>query len=448
MNTPARHPSGAWHRRARQHLRHSLKWRIVVMFLLLAVAVVGAFSFGAQRAFALGWRDAALPLLRDYIEHLGQEVTGNGPTPDLARAQALVERLPLTLRIDGPRVHWRSDPDGPPIEAGHVSPWARQLEVHTADGHTLHFGMNTEAVERQPRYFGMALLSLLLLTGLAWWTLRRWLRPLDDIGAGARRFGAGDFSMPIPVRRASHPDELGQLAHTINAMGQDIHQMLEAKRTLLLAISHELRSPITRARLNAELLPEHGESAGPRAALLRDLQEMSALINDLLESERLATPHAALQREATDVQALARGVLDELRARHPRAGDVVVHTEGTLDALWVDPARVRLLLRNLLDNALRHGADAPQAPVLHLQASGATLRITVRDQGPGVSDEQLQRLSEPFYRPDSARTRASGGVGLGLTLCRLVAQAHGGDLTLTQAHPGLQAQAELALDRA
>jgi signal transduction histidine kinase len=435
-------PSSRWHRRARHHLAHSIKWRILVVFGLLGLAVSAMFAFGAQRAFAVGWRDTARPLLADYVAHLAQDVTGGGATPDLARAQALVERLPLTLRIDGPRLQWNSHPAAvKEPERG----LAQLLSATTADGHVLHFGLDSGAVERRPRFFVGVLLALLGAVSLAWWTLRRLLRPLDDIGAGAQRFGLGDFSQPIPVRHAHAPDELGTLAQTINTMGQDIHRMLEAKRALLLAISHELRSPLTRARLNAELLPEDGDAGAQRSALLRDLQEMAGLITDLLESERLAGRHAALQREPTDLPALARGVLQELTARHPGAARVVVDMQGALEDVAVDPARVRLLLRNLLDNALRHAGDAPQPPELQLRRDGDTVRITVRDHGPGVDDAQLQRPSEPFYRPDSARTRAAGGVGLGLTLCRLVAEAHGGQLTLSQAHPGLRAEAILTL---
>ena len=431
-----------WHRRAQHRFAHSIKWRIVAVFTLLGLAVAAVFVFGAQRAFSVGWREAARPLLADYVAHLAQDVTGGSATPDLARAQALVARLPLTLRIEGPRLQWNSHPEVP---AGHDAErgLAQLLSATTADGHVLRFGLDTTTVERRPRFFGLVLLALLAAVLLAWLTLRRLLRPLDDIGAGAQRFGAGDFSRPIPVRHAQAPDELGALAQTINTMGEDIHRMLEAKRALLLAISHELRSPLTRARLNAELLPEDGEAAAPRAALLRDLQEMAGLISDLLESERLAGRHAALQREATDLTALARGVLDELASRHPGAARVALRCDGDLGAVSVDPARVRLLLRNLLDNALRHAGDAPQPPELLLQREADELRIVVRDHGPGVDAAQLQRLAEPFYRPDSARTRAAGGVGLGLTLCRLVAEAHGGTLHLAQAHPGLRAEARL-----
>jgi signal transduction histidine kinase len=98
---------------------------------------------------------------------------------------------------------------------------------------------------------------------------------------------------------------------------------------------------------------------------------------------------------------------------------------------------MRLLLRNLLDNALRHSAQAPQPPELRVAQDGGDLVLEVRDHGPGVSEDQLALMAQPFFRPDAARSRGTGGVGLGLYLCRLVAQAHGGSLTLRNALPGL-----------
>ena len=167
-------------------------------------------------------------------------------------------------------------------------------------------------------------------------------------------------------------------------MGQDIRQMLDAKRALLLAISHELRSPLTRARLNTELLPETPEVTPQRDALMRDLQEMASLISDLLESERLATQHAALNREPTDLGELARSVIDGLQTKHPQAVNVSLLAPADLAPVQVDCTRIRLLLRNLLDNALRHSADAAQAPELHLRAvAGGGVEIEVRDFGSG-----------------------------------------------------------------
>jgi len=455
MNTPpsdGRASQDRWHRRARHALGHSIKLRLLLVFLLLALAMAVTFVSGAQRAFTVGWREAARPLVTDYVDRLVAEVAADG-TPRIERAQAITQRLPLTISIQGPQVQWQSHPHDVrapgdrdsrpggarwnPDRRDGAGDWQRLLSRTLADGHRITIGINGQAFDRQTHLVGYTLTALLVLTLLTFLYLRRLLRPLDAIGAGARRFGAGDFSQPIPVGRPTRPDELGQLASTINTMGQDIREMLDAKRALLLAISHELRSPLTRARLNTELLPETPEVLPQREALLRDLQEMAGLITDLLESERLALRHAALQREPVDLPDLAREVITELRNRHPDAPLVVLSAAAGLPRLSLDAARLRLLLRNLLDNALRHGAGAPQAPTLHLQPEGAGIRIEVRDHGPGVDDEPLHRLAEPFYRPDSARTRAKGGVGLGLYLCKLVAQAHGGTLAVRNANPGL-----------
>jgi signal transduction histidine kinase len=218
-------------------------------------------------------------------------------------------------------------------------------------------------------------------------------------------------------------------------MAASLKHRLDDQRALLLAISHELRSPLTRARVNAELVPEGPE----RAALLRDLGEMRDLIGDLLETERLAAGATALRREPVDFDAL----VGEVVAAHPQGAGVELRLSAGGTPRALDRARVRLLVRNLLDNALRHGGGATRPPLLATEADGGVLLLSVRDFGPGVPDEQLARLGEAFYRPDEARTRAAGGVGLGLFLCRRVVAAHGGTLGFANAGPGLRVTATL-----
>jgi signal transduction histidine kinase len=422
-----------WHRHARQRLGHSLKARLVALFLLLALALAGTFLFGMQKVLGGGWREAARPLLADYVDRLVAEI---GSPPDRERAEALTRRLPVKVRIDGPKLVW--DSGGAEAAHGH---WRERsdegglLVRHTADGHRIEFGLAVQPWRERPRLYGwFTLATLLLLTALAYRYVRRLLRPLDDIRAGARRFGAGGFAQPIPVRRA---DELGDLASDVNAMAGSIHQMLEAKRGLLLAMSHELRSPLTRARLHTELLPEGGEAGVRREALLRDLHEMAQLVADLLESERLGAGHAALQRQPADLVALVR----EVAATFDGPLQLQLPQEPVVLAL--DRARMRLLLRNLMDNALRHNAPDAAPPVVALRQGGGNHRLSVRDFGPGVDAATLPHLAEPFYRPDAARERATGGVGLGLYLCKLVAQAHGGGFELSLAQPGLMAEVTL-----
>ncbi|MEO7129559.1 MAG: HAMP domain-containing protein, partial [Rhodoferax sp.] len=326
-------------RRWRHRWRHSLRARLITVFLLLALAMGLVFIAGMRGTFASGWRDAGLPLITDYVDRLTAEI---GTPPDIARAKALTQRLPIAIRIRGPGVNWDSSPGRP--GRGWSDMHAPDVLSRTlANGDRVSFSLDTPNWQNAPHGIGWLTLALLLaLIVGAYSYVRRLLRPLDDIRAGAERFGGGQFDQPIPLRRK---DELGDLARRVNTMAHDIEGMLDAKRALLLALSHELRSPLTRARLNAELLPATPEGATERAALLRDLNEMRDLISDLLESERLASPHAALQREPIDLAALVREVVSE------QAGFAAVQLDlpDALPMRPLDRTRVRLLVRNLLD---------------------------------------------------------------------------------------------------
>jgi signal transduction histidine kinase len=439
-----------WHQRARDAVSHSLKLRLVAVFLLLAVAVSATFYMGAKGVFTSNWREAGGPLLFDYVDRVASELSPGG-TPSIERALAFTQRYPVAVIISGPSINWRSHPQQalPDFLDEGAQAWDGRLQLKnlltrkTADGHTLVFDVNQAALEPNPYAFGITLGILLMLTFLAFLFIRRMLRPLDDIRDGARRFGEGQFGEQIPVCHPGRPDELGHLAQTINTMGHDIHQMLEAKRALLLAISHELRSPLTRARLNTELLPETPEVTPQRDALMRDLLEMANLISDLLESERLSSRHAALHRELVDPARLATDVIHELQSRHANAASIALHLDDNLPARSLDPSRLRLLLRNLLDNALRHNNPATAPVELHLCQQGQSLLIEVRDYGSGVAEDQLPNMASPFFRPDSDRGRSTGGVGLGLYLCRLVAEAHNGTFRISNAKPGLRIQVSI-----
>ncbi|MFG6466543.1 HAMP domain-containing sensor histidine kinase [Roseateles sp. BYS87W] len=266
--------------------------------------------------------------------------------------------------------------------------------------------------------------ALLLVTGLAFGMIRHMVWPLHALAVGAEAFRRGEFSHRVPV---IHGDEIGDLALRFNQMAADIQAMLDGKRALLLALSHELRSPLTRARLHAELVEE-----GPsRDALMQELGQMRDLISALLESERLDSGHSALQLAPCDLGALAQ--------EQAQPG-LAVCADPDLPVLQLDRLRVQLLLRNLVHNALRHNDPTLGEVQLSVRREGDAVRVTVRDFGPGVPEDALPQLGLPFYRPDAARTRHEGGVGLGLSLCRLVAEAHGSSLELRNAEPGLEAQ--------
>jgi len=410
-----------WHQRWPQRFRHSLRWRLVALFLMLAVFTVIVFVGGTRLAFGNGFEVLVKPLLSDYVDRLAADL---GTPPDVERAKALVARLPISVRIDGPDLHWASHPSHKAMTGDGM------FTRSGAGGYRVQFGLGDMAWrDRHPWGGLLPLLGLLLLTLLAYATVRRLFRPLDDIRAGALRYGEGNFSAPIPVRRN---DELGDLATQVNDMATGLQGMLKGQRALLLAISHELRSPLTRARLNAELSADSAE----RQALLRDLALMSELITDLLESERLAAGPAALTRDATDLNTLVREVVATGFSSQP----IQLSLADEVPPLLLDRPRATMLVRNLIDNALRHGSSVGEPVFVSTRLDGDEVRLLVRDHGPGVPEDQLSKLAEPFYRPDIARTRSAGGVGLGLYLCRLVAQSHGGTLVLRNASPGLEVE--------
>ena len=448
----ARHPpmprtlrrrwDASWHR-----ARHSLGGRLIALFVVFALAMALIFLGGTRAALRVGLRDFVQPLVANYVDQLTTQI---GTPPSVEQAQALTRRLPLRIRIEGPVVNWSSHPTLPHRDAwwGHRAtqgdsaltdnPWRPVRRL--SDGHTLQFGLTSlardDSPEDRPRLIGWATLAALLaLTALAYAVVRRLLRPLDDIRSGAVRYGQGDFSQPIASRRN---DELGDLAHQINRMADGLHHLLDAKRQLLLAISHELRSPLTRARLNAELVSE----GASRDALVRDLAEMRDLITDLLETERLSDGHVALHTEPSELNAM----IDEVVATQGAGRAVDALLDPALPAIALDRIRIRLLLRNLLDNALRYNVTPGAAPVVVTTAQvEGMVELTVRDHGAGVADAHLPHLAQAFYRADTARQRVTGGVGLGLYLCRLIAQAHGGTLTISNAHPGLRIDVRLPL---
>jgi signal transduction histidine kinase len=132
-------------------------------------------------------------------------------------------------------------------------------------------------------------------------------------------------------------------------------------------------------------------------------------------------------------------LVGEVVAGFNDAVEIRQELSAELQILRLDRSRLRLLLRNLVENALRHSEQAPLAPIIRVQPvpSGGVC-ISVRDFGPGVPDDQIEHLAQPFYRPDAARARSTGGVGLGLYLCKLVALAHGGAFVIANAQPGLE----------
>lgn len=415
--------------------RHSLSGKLVVLFIITAIAFVSLVGLSIGNAFRSHFQDTVRPHLLRYMQYIQADI---GVPPNLARAAQLADELDVEIHIHGPDGAWSSNATALDLTHMHVhrrftsnnvdfefGTWDdREYLIAHLPQYALALG-TTATRERGPWHWRVVpLIVLLVILVLLYHGTRKLFAPIEILKTGLARIGTGDLAHRIDIKRR---DEFGDLARSVNSMADDIQRMLDAKRQLLLAISHELRSPLTRAKVAVELL----DDAQQRTGLSRDLNEMEKLIEELLETERLSARHDVLNKKPVSLNQLARAVVNEAFAGQAIKLSVPEH-DITAE---VDEVRVRLLLRNLIDNALRHTpADSPP-PELHLEQSGRNAVFTVKDHGPGIESQHLPHLSEPFYRADAARLRATGGYGLGLYLCRVIAEAHGGTLHI-DSEPG------------
>jgi signal transduction histidine kinase len=359
-------------------------------------------------------------MLGDYVRRIAREA------PDRQEAQRITGRLALQIRYEGPDGSWTTDPSLPTIaqmmEPSHihvVPAWghSRYLVAAPNGGHYLFawdFG-------RRARTAHDRLLLLLLGTMIAVFLtahliLSRALRPLRVLHDGVQRLSTGDLDVVLPNPSR---DEFGVLTDAFNHMAARVKEMMKARDQLLVDVSHELRSPLTRLKVALALLPDSAKKAQAES----DSAEMEAMITELLEFERLRDPRA-LRTARVDVVAL----LHECAAAYQEGPPGVrVAAPGAL-AVDLDALGLRTVLRNLLDNAVKYALPDSRPIELSARREPGLLIVAVRDDGPGIPAGDLPHLFEPFFRVDRSRSRKTGGYGLGLSICKRIVEAHGGRL--------------------
>ncbi len=421
----------------------SLVFRLLFYFLLSMLALAIAVTISFTKRFKPQLQNEVLPNLNRYIEYLVDDI---GHPPRIATARRLARELPFDIRIEGQGIDWSSSPRlgpisgyrfrraPPPFERLFLSERRRHQYLMVEErGYRYLFAIDDGFRNDAERRHGYLFVVLGLILVALYLAIRRMLRPMQAISAQVGKIGDGDLEQTLPETGSS---ELKSLAAGVNRMSARIKSMLESKSGLLLAISHELRSPLTRMRVNVELL----EESATRQKLIDDLREMENLVAAILESEKLGSGHAPLNLRRCDLLRL----VDEVVAAHPAAERIKTRLQP-VEAV-VDELRIKLLLKNLIDNACHYSRDRDGLVEVSLGGDDETVNIEVRDEGVGIAAEELPRLTEAFYRPDGARGRNTGGYGLGLYLCKLVVDAHDGRMTI-ESEPGRGTRVGVELPR-
>jgi signal transduction histidine kinase len=250
--------------------------------------------------------------------------------------------------------------------------------------------------------------------------LTRALRPLRRLQEGVARLSAGDLEVVLdnPTR-----DEFGALTDAFNRMAARVKEMVKARDQLLLDVSHELRSPLTRLKVALALLPDSATKAQAEA----DAAEMEAMTTELLELERLRDGRA-LRTTREDLVELLH---DAARTYNGTPPGVQVHARPPAIPLDLDVDGVRTVLRNLLGNAVKYSLPDSRPIEVTATFERDTLVVRVVDDGPGIPEEDLGVIFDPFFRVDRSRSRKTGGYGLGLSICKRIVEAHGGRIEAT-----------------
>jgi signal transduction histidine kinase len=291
-----------------------------------------------------------------------------------------------------------------------------------------------------------AVLAAVYATVLTAWALRllgrRTLDDVDAVRSTLARVGEGRRDVRTGVVGR---DEIARLAADVDAMVAKLGAEEEARRSLIAAVSHDLRTPITALRLLADAIDDGVVDAETRreyaARMGTHVRALGTLIDDLFELTRLESGDLTWTMERVRVDALLRETVEAMRpAAEAGAVTVIAELDVSLAAAHANPEKLQRVLFNLIQNAIRH--TPPDGSVtVRAESVGDGVEIEVADTGAGIAGEHRARVFEPFYRADGART--DGGAGLGLAVSRAIVEAHGGRIWLEEAKVGARVRFRL-----
>jgi two-component system sensor histidine kinase BaeS len=275
--------------------------------------------------------------------------------------------------------------------------------------------------------------ALVVAVALSLLLARHLSRPVRQLDETVDSLSQGDYEARATI---STLDETGRLAGHINQLAKTLEKNRSARRRWMADIAHELRTPVAILKGEVEALSDGVRLVNERMtqSLHEEIEHLSSLIDDLQTLALSDTGALNIQKEKVDLQLLVQQCSEAFRDRLARRRiDLQIMTEK--QEVNVDPQRLRQLLQNLLENSSRYVEEGGLVSVRQCAVNGG-FELVVEDSGPGLTEKQISRLFERFYRVDESRSRAGGGTGLGLSICRNIAEAHSGRIEATQSSSG------------
>ena len=387
-----------------------------------------------------------------YLENVFEDLQY---PPTQARAEQLVSSMPFDMKIIGSDIDWSSHQEFPNldvlsfesrnwdliqiktdieisqdtyIEGGEFARYMNRSFLKVPYGDYIVVLVNpkmSQAVHTTFLFETFLAISLLILL-IAFLVVQKMISPIQTIQDGTTRIGSGELQHRITIKQK---DELGILAKEINLLAKNVQDMLEAKQRLNLGVSHELRSPITRARLQIEML----EQSQHKEELLNEINAMETIISNLLDSEAINYGHKKLDLKTFHIESKIKALI----SKAPYLENIQTSISSDINNLEIEADEVlfEVMLKNILENASRFTPSNRTLIELTVEEiNSQSIYITIRDFGPGFNKDDLEKVTEPFFRTSQSRSRESGGFGLGLYLSKQIVLAHAGFLKIKN-HP-------------
>ena len=387
-----------------------------------------------------------------YLENVFEDLQY---PPTQAKAEQLVSSMPFDMKIIGSDIDWSSHQEFPNldvlsfesrnwnliqiktdieigqdtyIEGGEFARYMNRSFLKVPYGDYIVVLVNpkmSQAVHTTFLFETFLAISLLILL-IAFLVVQKMISPIQTIQDGTTRIGSGELQHRITIKQK---DELGVLAKEINLLAKNVQDMLEAKQRLNLGVSHELRSPITRARLQIEML----EQSQHKEELLNEINAMETIISNLLDSEAINYGHKKLDLKTFHIESKIKALI----SKAPYLENIQTSISSDINNLEIEADEVlfEVMLKNVLENASRFTPSNRALIELTLEEiNSQSIHIPIRDFGPGFNKDDLEKVTEPFFRTSQSRSRESGGFGLGLYLSKQIVLAHAGFLKIKN-HP-------------
>ncbi len=363
--------------------------------------------------------------LREYTRYIFEDLDRE---PTLKHAKEISNRIDVDIRYRDSQQTWTTNPAMPTFEElrkQHRGPMGlykdkQYLIRKKGDRLYLLYGYFLSLRHKLPPGFYFIIVLVLLLFIASYLFIRTIIRPVKQLQNAVEQIKAGNLDIHIPVRRK---DELGELSTQFNTMTSQLKKMLKAKDQLLLDVSHELRSPLTRMKVAAEFIKD----PKLKGTISEEVDGMESMIAEILETARLNSPHGKLQYEEVDLSLFLKKIIKSFSRCKPGI-DMRETRHGPV--IKADTRRLTMLFTNILDNALRYSMHQKQVISASVSRIKGSARVIIKDSGCGIPKKDMPYIFEPFYRVDPSRSKETGGYGIGFSLSKRIVEAHAGTIDI------------------